>query len=158
MVTAYDPYMNRLYIRHAVSDYLEMPECLKFTEEYAINNQLQAQSRIYIEPKASGKSLTQLLNADTNLNAVEIESQLVREGKNARLQTAAPKIESGRVFLVEGSWNDEFRHQLTDFPVAEHDEYVDLIGYATDFYFSEAYNSDEEQAVVYDHGYKISDI
>lgn len=157
MITAYDPKHNRLYIKHAVSDFLEMPDLLKFVPEYAANNQLTNQSRVYIEPKASGKSLAQLLNYHTILNAVEIESGLVLEGKNARLQTASPKIESGRVFLVEGAWNDHFISQLTDFPVADHDEYVDLMGYAVDFYFSASYQEEGQDYITYEDRVNISE-
>jgi predicted phage terminase large subunit-like protein len=60
---------------------------------------------------------------------------LVQEGKEARIQSAAPKIEAGRVYLVRGAWNDVFVSQLTGFPKAAHDEAVDLIGYATEKYF-----------------------
>ena len=36
--------------------------------------------------------------------------------------------------LLEGSWNDEFINQITGFPNAKHDEYVDLGGYIAEFY------------------------
>lgn len=128
LVTGYKD--NRLYIKHAFDAFLEMPGLLAKIPGYAEANGLTQKSRVYIEPKASGKSLKQLLKQDTNLNAVEITSFLVNEGKEARIQTAAPSVEAGRVTLVRGGWNDNFIHQLEAYPNGKHDEYVDLLGYA----------------------------
>lgn len=124
---------NRLYIQRFHSAHLEMPELLKLIPNFVTS--FTEKSKVFIEPKATGKTLRQLLTKDTRLNAVEIESHLVSEGKEARIQTAAPKVESGRVYLVKGQWNDEFIHQLEGFPTAKHDEAVDLLGYAVDYYF-----------------------
>ena len=92
-------------------------------------------SRIYIEPKASGKSLKQLLKDGTHLNAIEIKSYIVQEGKEARADAASPFCEAGRVFVVEGPWNEDFFDQLETFPNAEHDEDVDNMCYAIHYHF-----------------------
>jgi predicted phage terminase large subunit-like protein len=126
---------NMMYIKHAVSKYMDMPELLKYIDEYSHLHGLTNRSICFIEPKASGLSLIQMLRQDTYLNAIKIKGKLIMEGKEARIQTSAPKIESGKVILVEGSWNDDFINQLIGFPNREHDEYVDLIGYACDKYF-----------------------
>lgn len=136
MIAGYDELTQRLYIKHAHHAYLEMPELLKLVPEYANLNGLNNLSRTYLEPKASGKTLKQMLIVSTNMNAVEIKSTLISEGKEARIQVAAPKIEAGRVTLVKGSWNDKFVSQICTFPAASHDEYVDLIGYACDHYYN----------------------
>lgn len=128
-------YKNNLYVVHFEEKHQEMPELLKNVEEKADLLGLNYKSRVYIEPKASGKTLKQLLHAQTPLNPVEIKSHLVMEGKEARIQAAAPKFEAGRVYLVRASWNDAFVGQLTGFPNAEHDEAVDLIGYSCEKYF-----------------------
>ncbi len=124
-----------LYVKHAVSKYLELPELLDFIPNYADSHDLGIRSKALIEPKASGKSLKQMLNAKSNISAVEIKSKLVSEGKESRAQVAGVRIESGRVRLVKGSWNDEFISQLIGFPNKEHDEYIDLIGYSCEYYF-----------------------
>lgn len=124
---------NKLYITRFHSAHLEMPELLKLIPNFVTS--FNEKSRVFIEPKATGKTLKQLLVKDTHINAVEIESHLVSEGKEARIQTAAPKCEAGRVYIVSGKWNDDFIHQLEGFPTAKHDEAVDLIGYAVDYYF-----------------------
>lgn len=135
MVCAYDSKIKRLYIKHAHSAYMETPEFIKFIVEYSNLHGVGRKSRIFFEPKATGLSVIPLINQQTNLNAVKIKGALVREGKESRISTAAPKYESGKITHIIGSWNEDFEMQLTGFPNAKHDEYVDLIGYATDYYF-----------------------
>lgn len=135
MVAGYHEHSRTLYIKHAHDAHMEMPELLKFIPEYADLHGLGYKSRAHLEPKASGKSLKQMIPTVSDLNAVEIKNHLVQEGKEARISVASPKIESGRVYLVSGSWNDRFVTQICTFPNAAHDEYVDLIGYACFHYF-----------------------
>ena len=54
--------------------------------------------------------------------------------KDVRLHAVAPKVECGRVFLVEGDWNEEFIDEVCGFPTRSHDEYVDLLGYAINYF------------------------
>jgi len=124
-----------MYVRHFEEKRMEMPELIENIKEKADLFELGGRSRVYIEPKASGKTIRQMLRKETHLSAIEIKGHLVQEGKEARIQVAAPKIESGRVLLVKGSWNDLFVGQLIGFPRADHDEAVDLVGYACDRYF-----------------------
>lgn len=138
MVTSFDPLTNTLYIIHAHSALMEMPELLEFLKTYKMSHKLDNRSCAFIEPKATGKTLKQLLNVQTKIAAIEIKSYLVQEGKEARLQAASPYIQSGKTKLLKGSWNDKFTAQLTGFPKVKHDEYVDLLGYASEYYFREA--------------------
>lgn len=128
---------NRLFIKYCSSKWFEMPELLKFITDISLRFDCR---NVYIEPKASGKTLKQLLLQKTSLNAIEIHSHLTSEGKEARVQAAAPAIESGRVILEAGTWNDEFIGQLAQFPNGKHDEYCDLIGYAVSHYFNKSNN------------------
>ena len=90
---------------------------------------------IYVEPKASGYSFIQLIQKETLFNVSRIVGRLVQDGKMARVKYASPKVESSRVYLVKGNWNNEFITQLTAFPNYNHDEYCDLLGYAVKIYF-----------------------
>lgn len=135
MLAGFDRLKKQLYIKFAQDAFLEMPELLELISEMADLHGLSGKSRVFFEPKASGKSLKQMVNNSTNLSAVEIKSILVREGKEARIQFASPRIHSGKVNIVIGTWNDKFIHQICSFPNAAHDEYVDLIGYACEYYF-----------------------
>lgn len=143
MIAGFDAYNDTMYVKHASHDWLEMPEALEYVEEYA-RTHLSGMSSIYIEPKATGHSLVQLLRKKPGLYPSLIEGKLVQEGKPARAQVAAVKFQAKKIVFVRGGWNDEFKNQLTGFPNASHDEYVDLIGYATDHYFDEAEGPEHE--------------
>lgn len=119
---------NNVYVYNANDKYLEMPDLIKYIPTYISSN--VNVNLIKVEPKASGKSMVQLLRSQTRLNATEIKNDLVSVSKIERARTVSPYIEAGRVILVEGNWNDAFLNQLAMFPNAKHDEYVDLISYA----------------------------
>ena len=121
---------NILYITGFAAKYLEMPELLKYVPLYADANRVTRKGRVRIEPKASGKSLKQLLVDSTGLNASEIKGNHVNEGKIARVDTCTPTMESGRIKLVKGAWNESFLSEICTFPNASHDEAVDCLCYA----------------------------
>ncbi len=120
---------NDLYIYSSIDKYLEMPELLSFIPTHIKALGLRV-SLIKIEPKASGKSLKQLIQRNTSLSVAEIKSDFVHMSKIERARMASPFVEGGRVFLVEGSWNESFLNQVAMFPNAKHDEHVDLTAYA----------------------------
>lgn len=135
MIAGYYEPTKTLYVKHAHCARMEMPEFIKFLEEYCDLHQLDNRSRVYFEPKASGKSMKQTAKDATDLNAVEIKSPLVQDGKEARCQMASPKIEAGRVVFVTGTWNKVIEDHLTLYPKFKHDEFIDLMGYACEKYF-----------------------
>ena len=87
---------------------------------------------IYVEPKASGKSLKQLIQSQTSLNITEIKSNFVNSSKIENARATAPYIEGGRVILVEGAWNESYLNQVATFPNAKHDEHIDLTCYGVE--------------------------
>lgn len=119
---------NDYIILSSIDKYLEMPELLKFIPEFiqAVGVSI---NMIYVEPKASGKSIAQLIKQQTRLNITEIKSDFVQMSKIERARTVSPFIESGRVKLVEGSWNEAYLQQIAMFPNAKHDEHIDLTCY-----------------------------
>ena len=128
MICAFDILNNRLIVRNFESRWMVLPDLLKHIK--AMEFGVDGASMVYVEPKASGLSLIQELQQNSLMNVSRITGKLVQAGKEARLNTASPKIESSRVWLVRGNWNDEFVKQLTGFPNVSHDEAVDLLGYA----------------------------
>ena len=142
LITAYKD--KKLYIKYFYEKFMEMPELLKEIANIENVHEFSSKSKCMIEPKASGKSLKQLINTNDkiSISAVEITSSLVSEGKEARLQVAAPRVEAGQVCLVKGSWNDKFIYQVTKYPNAKHDEAVDMQGYAVDYYFPKRANKE----------------
>lgn len=135
MITVWDEVTKTLYVTNFIEKHLEMPDLIKEIVQICNSNKISLSSKIYLEPKASGKSTAQMLNRVTNIPAIEINNYLVNEGKESRISVAAPYFESGRVVLIKGHWNHKFKEQLKSFPKAKHDEAVDLIGYAVFHYF-----------------------
>lgn len=120
---------NDIYIYSSIDKYLEMPELLKFITEH-INSIGLPISTILIEPKASGKSLVQLLKNQTRFNIAEIDGEFLRMSKIERARASSPYVEGGRIFLVDGNWNEHFLHQISIFPNGKHDEHIDMTCYA----------------------------
>lgn len=126
---------NSIYITHAKKVWKEFPELLKFLPEYLYANDYdESQSTLRVEPKANGKSVVQQMMDSTDLNVTYTPTPT--EAKGVRLNGISPKVECGRVYIVEGDWNDEFVDEVCGFPTKAHDEYVDLLVYAVN-YFSE---------------------
>lgn len=122
---------NNMYITDAKSVYKQFPDLIKFLPDYVKAKGYTKASTIRIEPKANGKSVVQQLKKETDLNITETPSPT--ESKEVRANANSAKIECGRVFIVEGDWNAEYLHQVTQFPAVAHDEYVDLTNYAIDY-------------------------
>lgn len=119
---------NDYVILSSIDKYLELPELIKFIPTYIDSLKVNIKM-ILVEPKASGKSIVQLLRQQTNLNISEIKTDMVGMSKIERARTASPYIESNRIKLVKGAWNEPFLNQIAMFPNAKHDEHIDLTSY-----------------------------
>lgn len=116
---------GNLYITHASCVWKEYPELIRWIPAYTKEHRYRDNSMIHVEPKASGKSVVQTIKKGTSLNIIESEPPKI--DKLTLLHIASPKVEAGRVFLHEGSWNEAFINQVCSFPNDEHDEYVDIL-------------------------------
>jgi len=119
---------NNYVILSSIDKYLEMPELLKFIPNY-INSSGVTVAMTLVEPKASGKSIKQMIYNETKLNIAEIKTKFVNTSKIENARACSPYIESGRVILIKGSWNDAFLQQVGMFPNGKHDEHIDLTAY-----------------------------
>lgn len=126
---------NNIYILHAQSVWKEMPDLLRFLPEYIISHEGNAESVLHIEPKANGVSVVQMLKETTTLNVRETPMPV--DDKEVRFRVVSPRIECGRVFLVDGVWVEDFLDQVCSFPAAAHDEFVDILGYAINDLYEE---------------------
>lgn len=124
-------YMNNLYIYSSIDKYLELPELIKFIPDFLNTLPIRVNLSL-VEPKASGKSIKQVLSKVSNLNIAEIKSEMLKMSKIERARSVTPYLEGGRVFLVQGNWNEAYLSQVSMFPNAKHDEHVDLTCYAID--------------------------
>lgn len=120
---------DNLYIFKSIDKYLEMPELKNFVTSFVQSCGVPI-SQILVEPKASGKSLVQLLRRETRYNVSEIKTNFVRYSKIERARASSPFIEGGRVYLVKDTWNEAFLQQVSTFPNAKHDEHIDVTSYA----------------------------
>jgi predicted phage terminase large subunit-like protein len=116
---------NRWQIVDCVNVYKEFPDLVKFIQQWVAKNGYTNRSRIYVEPKASGKSIVQTLVRETGLNVKEDKPPT--KDKVARVSDVSASLESGRVSILNGDWNDEFLDQLAKFPAAKHDDMVDCL-------------------------------
>lgn len=115
---------NFIYILDVVEVWMEFPQLIQFLIQYVQKFQYHPQnSKIFIEPKASGKSIAQQLRMVTMLNVVEMKPP--ENDKTTRAHSITPTLESRRVKLVEGSYITKFVEQLRLFPNASHDDMVD---------------------------------
>lgn len=119
---------RNIYLLHAQQVWKEMPDLLRFLPNYMDAHGGTRASKLCIEPKANGISVVQMLREITNLNVCETKTPT--EDKEVRLRVVSPKIECGRVYIVDGEWEEDFLDEVCGFPTQPHDEFVDILGYA----------------------------
>lgn len=119
---------TNIYIMDAMSVYKEMPDLLRFLPQYITAHGGNSESILHVEPKANGISVVHMLREITTLNVKE--TPVPKDEKEVRFRVVSPRIECGRVYLVGGSWTEDFLNQVCSFPAAPHDEFVDILGYA----------------------------
>lgn len=105
---------NEVLIRYAEEVWLEFPELVKYTQTFSHTHGYTSKSMIYVEPKASGKSLVQAVKRSTTINIKDDVSPF--KDKVARATDISPIAESGRIKLIKGAWNDTFLNQVKTFP------------------------------------------
>ena len=67
------------------------------------------------------------------------------------MQLAAPYIEARRVCILNRPENRIVVEQLTGYPNVPHDEFVDLLGYACDWYFKPSITGDQYSPIGLDN-------
>lgn len=118
-----------IYVVHAQKVWKEMPDLLRFIPQYMSDNGGDdKESILHVEPKANGLSVIQMLKEYTSMNVKQTPTPT--DSKEARFMAVSPRIECGRVYLVDGEWTEDFLDELCAFPSAPHDEFVDILGYA----------------------------
>lgn len=119
---------NCIYVLDCHEVRMEFPDLLKHIVEHVKKYQYSDNSKILIEPKASGKSLVQQLKISTKLNVMELDPP--KDSKLVRANSVAPIVEAKRVILVDGSYIQKFLEQIVIFPNGEHDDMLDVLVYA----------------------------
>ena len=123
-------YGNNVLIKKVWVVYLEFPDLIKKIKEVA--NYITSSARVFIEPKASGKSIVQQLKRETQLNVVELQSP--KDSKITRVNSITAKLEAKRCMLLKDASNQLFLQQVCAFPHSRADDIVDVMYYAVDKY------------------------
>lgn len=86
---------------------------------------------VLIEDKASGQSLIQEFQRNTNIPVIPVK---VDKNKVARANASTPLIEAGKVYLPENApWLIDYIDELSAFPNAAHDDQVDMTTQALEY-------------------------
>lgn len=121
-------YGNDYIVLSSIDKYLELPELLKDIPKFIDSLGVRI-SLILIEPKASGKSISQMIKETTSYPITEIKTDFVNNSKIENVRLCSNYVEGGRVKLIKGNWNEAFLNQVGTFPNAKHDEHIDLTCY-----------------------------
>ena len=119
-----------VYIKHREAVRMEMPRLIKHIQNLVDVHDV---SIVLAEPKAIGLTAVQLLR-EAGVPARKIKSRWAAKNKDEKANDCAPKIAGGKVFIVKGSWNAEYLHQVSTFPNGKHDEDVDNTAYLIERY------------------------
>jgi predicted phage terminase large subunit-like protein len=115
---------NNLIIQTLEKNKLEFPELLKWLKINLPNN-----AKVYIEGKASGKSIIQTLRRETNFNIIEIQP---KGSKLERKHSVSPFFESGRVIINSGiNFKSDLIEQII-FDNTKNDDVMDVVSMAVD--------------------------
>lgn len=130
-------YKGNLYIFNCHGVRKELNEFLKYIRPFMKQNGYKGNSSVWIEMKASGYGFYSMLRSPEygSFNCRKINSKTVHDGKVERVENSQPTLASGKVFLVNGPWIEEFVGQCAAFPNDTHDDMVDCLGYAINEYF-----------------------
>lgn len=110
---------NNLYLYSLEVNKFEFPELIHWLK---IN--LPPNAKVYIEGKASGKSIIQTLRSQTNFNVME---KKVIGGKIERKHSVSPYFESGRIIINKQIKNKQMLIEQLIFDETKNDDILDVI-------------------------------
>jgi predicted phage terminase large subunit-like protein len=114
------------YVLECLDRWIDFTDQTEWIKTFSDDNGYTRNSLIRVEPKATGKSLVQVLRKQTGLNIKE--GVVPKESKIARVNSVSSVIEAGRVLLpYGGNWVPGFLDQCAAFPNAAHDDKVDCL-------------------------------
>lgn len=113
------------YLRHRVKKHLDFPATV--AEIKRVRSMFPNATRIYIEDKANGSAIIQVLSRQ--ISGVVPVNPL--GGKVARVNAVSPFIEVGHVYLPKNApWIEEYLKEWSEFPAGKHDDEVDATSQA----------------------------
>lgn len=125
-ILAYVRKGHDFYLVAGVSRQMDFNEQVTFVRSFCVDNGYTPASVVLVEPKATGKSLVQVMRKQTNLNIKEAIAP--KESKVARVNSVSAVVEAGRVHVPKGQvWVLSFLAECAAFPNAAHDDQVDCL-------------------------------
>lgn len=115
---------NTLIIQELELNKYEFPELINW-----MKGNIPSSSKIYIEEKASGKSIIQTLKRETNFNIIGIK---VSSSKIERKHACSPFFESGRIIINKLLKNKEVLIEQLIFDNTKNDDAMDVVLHAID--------------------------
>lgn len=129
-IMAFTQHKGNTYILGSSVFYKEFPEFIKHAQAYTEALGRTTKSRVWVEPKASGKSIVQVLKRTPGMNVLEAKAPT--GSKIERVNAVTAQIEAGKVFVpyddddkYGGAWIQAFIAECEAFPTGLHDEQVD---------------------------------
>lgn len=111
---------NDYYLRYALKKHLDFPGTLQAI--LSVRKMFPEVLYTVIEDKANGSAIIQVLQR----MIVGVIGVTPKGGKVSRVNSIAPAIESGHVYLPKGApWVDDFVNEFSLFPAGAHDDQCD---------------------------------
>jgi len=127
---------RKLHLLHVYSERMEFPELLKAMPVWL---KMWKVRTLYIEARASGLPLIQMLRTELQIPVKEI---IPSKDKVLRANEVAPVAEDGRVSIYSDIPNlSQFMSELTAFPYTRHDDFTDSFCAGLKIYREEIMNS-----------------
>ena len=116
----------------------ELQDAVDYLETLYKEQNVETRQDYEVLPAIMGYPITWTVDVETGVTLLNVTyTPTPTDGKDVRLHAIAPKVECGRVYLVDGEWNEEFIDEVCGFPSKAHDEYVDLLGYAVNYFMDD---------------------
>ena len=122
---AVDSLYKVLYVCHVVRDQLSPQKAEDLVKAVAAADGLSVPVIIEQEPGASGVALIDHYRRNVLPKGTSVTGVPTTKAKPVRAQPMIAGAENGRVYLVEGPWNDAFEDEFDAFPRGNHDDQVD---------------------------------
>lgn len=134
LCSAWIPEENTLFIKDVFEGWLEADDLLETLKSIVARNlegeTYASQSLLYIEPKASGPTIYQVLRKSTAINVATAKAPTTE--KVSRLNGIVPFCASKKVVVLKDTyqkdkWNEKFINQITTVPFSKHDDMADCL-------------------------------
>jgi predicted phage terminase large subunit-like protein len=134
---AYDKAGN-LYIADGYRARIEYPEQRRYIVE---RMQAERNTEHGVESALHGKALIQDLRREPRNRAFAFKEVKVAGDKLTRALAWLNLAESGKLYLVRGSWIDEFVDEVSKFPHGKHDDQIDAVSVAVEMLAKKQFRS-----------------